>query len=72
MKLIRHGDSIVAIIQGNHEKQLLVARREQQEWVPLFLPDCIEPLAEIHCRTLHVRLYQGQHFGNEETVEFRG
>jgi hypothetical protein len=37
MKLVKHGDTVVAVIEHQWETAYLMPQQEKQEWVELFL-----------------------------------
>jgi hypothetical protein len=71
MKLIRHGDIIVALVIRAWEKAYLVSQRGKQEWVPLFLVGSAQPVAEVHSATRQVRLCADQQIADQRSVVFR-
>jgi hypothetical protein len=70
MKLIKHGDSIVALVERASEKTYLTTQREKQEWIPLFLVGSTTPIAEINSTSRLVRLCPGQALADEQRVAF--
>lgn len=70
MKLVRHYDAVIAIFERAWEKTYLLARRGEQEWVPLYLPSQPLPCAEIHASTREVRLCHGHLVQTEQAVLF--
>lgn len=70
MKVIRHGTNIfMAIIENREEKAYLSQKKmEQQEWIPLYCESKTMPFAEMHLKTYHVRLYEGQQIATELQV----
>ncbi len=70
MKLIKHGDLVVAIIEKMQEKAYLTAQRGQQDWIPLFVIGSAVPVAEIHSKTLQVRVCVGQQIADQQDVMF--
>ncbi len=58
MKVVKHGDAIVVIIEHGWEKLYLMAQRGTVEWVPLFLHED------------HVRLCAGQELLDQQDVVF--
>ena len=68
MKLVKHGDTIVAVIEHNWEKAYLTACRGEQEWVPLFTLGSTSPVAEIDPVTRQVRMRVGYIAANVQEV----
>jgi hypothetical protein len=71
MKLIRHGDIIVALVERAWEKAYLASQRGKQEWVPLFAVEGMQPVAEVHSTTRQVRLCADQQIADQQSVVFR-
>jgi hypothetical protein len=70
MKLVKHGEAVVAIIEHQWEKAHLKAQQETGEWVALFLPGESTPYAEINPVSLNVRLCIGQELRDQKEVVF--
>jgi hypothetical protein len=70
MKLVKRGDTIVAIIERQWEKTYLISQQGKQEWVPLFLVGSQNPIAEIDPQTRLVRMDPGQALADEQEVVF--
>lgn len=70
MKLVRHGDAIVAIVEHHWEKTYLTSQQGKQEWVPLFPSESTTPIAEIDPMTRQVRLAPGQTVLDQREVVF--
>lgn len=69
MKVIRHGSNkFVAIIEHREEKAYLGQKRDQQEWLPLFLASSSTPCAYMHTRTYQVQLCENQQIATELQV----
>jgi hypothetical protein len=73
MQLVRHGSTIVAIIERRWERDYLSSVRGRLEWVPLYAVGSTVPLAEIHAATHQVRLCEsaGQPLFEQQEVELR-
>jgi hypothetical protein len=69
MKLVRHGATVIAIIERRWEKDFLSLQRNSREWVPLFPVGGIVPLAEINTITHEARLCEGQVLIDQQEVE---
>jgi hypothetical protein len=65
MKLVRHGTTIVAIIERGWEKAYLTAQQRKRDWIPLFLTGSAQPVAEIHSK---VRVCVGQQIADQQVV----
>ena len=70
MKVVKHGDAIVVIIEHGWEKLYLMAQQGTVEWVPLFLHEDSIPFAEIDPASRHVRLCVGQELIDQRDVVF--
>ena len=70
MKVVKHGDAIVVIIEHGWEKLYLMAQRGTVAWVPLFLHEDTIPFAEIDPVSRHVRLCAGQELIDQRDVVF--
>lgn len=70
MKLIKHGDAVILLIEHAWEKVYLKAQQGVWEWVPLFLPRETTPFAEIHTVSRQVRLCAGQEVLDQQEVVF--
>ena len=68
MKLVQHGDVIVAIIEHSWEKAYLTAQQGKQEWIPLFPGGLTAPIAEMNPVTRQVRMCAGQAIVNQQEV----
>ena len=73
MQLVRHGSTIVAIIERRWERDYLSSLRGRLEWVPLYAVGGTVTLAEIHVATHQVRLCagRGQPLYDQQEVELR-
>jgi hypothetical protein len=70
MKVVKHGDTAVAIIEHGWEKLYLMAQRGTVAWVPLFLHEDAIPFAEIDPVSRQVRLCAGQELLDQQEVVF--
>lgn len=68
MKLIKHGEALIALIEHNWEKAYLTSQQGKQEWVPLFTIGSTAPIAEIDPVTRQVRLCTGQTVADQQEV----
>lgn len=72
MKLIRHHEEVVALIERAWEKAYLVDRQTPPQWLPLVIPGQALLCAEIHSCTRRVRLCEGYTLSTEQRVTFQG
>lgn len=70
MKLVKHGDELVAVVEHAWEKAFLTAQRGKTAWVPLFPLGLAFPIAEIDPVTRQVILCAGQDIVNQQEVVF--
>ncbi|MBV9229536.1 MAG: hypothetical protein JOZ18_09510 [Chloroflexi bacterium] len=70
MKLVKHGDAAILLIEHTWEKVYLKAQQGVLEWVPLFLPGEATPFAQIHAISHHMRLCAGQQVLDQQKVVF--
>jgi len=60
MKLVNHGNTIIAIIEHQWEKAHLTSQQGKQAWVPFFTVGSQDPVAEIDPVTRQVRMCAGK------------
>ena len=70
MKVVKHGEAVVAIIEHSWEKSHLKAQQGSCAWVPLFLPGSTTAFAEIDPVGRQVRLCAGQALLDQKEVVF--
>lgn len=70
MKLVKHGEAVMLLIEHAWEKLSLKAQQGTVEWVPLFLPRDATPFAEIHAVSRHVRLCAGRELFDQKEAVF--
>jgi site-specific recombinase XerD len=70
MQLIKHGESVVAIVEHHWEKKYLKTQRASMKWVPLFLAGGTTTFAEIDPVSLQVRMSVGQALRDQQEVVF--
>lgn len=68
MKLVRHDDTIIALVGYNPEKAYLTSQQGKQEWIPLFTIGSATPIAEIDPVTRQVRMCAGQTIADQQEV----
>jgi hypothetical protein len=72
MKVVKHGNALVVIIEHNWEKSYLKAHQGKVEWLPVFLPGSTIPFAEVNPVSRQVRLCPGQELLDSKEVVFHG
>jgi hypothetical protein len=72
MKMVKHRDTVVALIEHGWEKSYLKAHQGKVEWLPVFLPGSTTPFAEINPVSQQVRLCPGQEVLDSQEVVFHG
>jgi hypothetical protein len=72
MKVVRHRDAVVVIIEHSWEKSYLKTHQGKSEWLPVFLPGSTTPFAEIDPVSRQVRLCPGQELLDSQEVVFHG
>ena len=70
MRLVKHGEQVVAIIERRWEKAYLTAQQGKREWILLFPIGLATPIAEIEPVTRQVRMRTGQAIVNQQEVIF--
>ena len=70
MKVVKHGDAAVVIIEHGWGKAYLMAHQGTVEWIPIFLRGDPTPFAEINPVSRHVRLCAGQELLDQKDVLF--
>lgn len=70
MQLIKHGESVVAIVEHHWEKMYLKSQRASLKWVPLFLAGGTTAFAEIDPVSLQVRMCIGHALHDQQEVVF--
>jgi hypothetical protein len=72
MKVVKHGDALVVIIEHSWEKSYLKAHQGKGEWLPAFLPGSTTPFAEIDPESRQARLCPGQELLDQKEVVLYG
>jgi hypothetical protein len=72
MKVVKHGDVLVVIIEHSWEKSYLKAHQGKGEWLPVFLPGSTTPFAEIDPVSRRARLCPEQELLDQKEVVLYG